>query len=44
MVFDRLVFERDIQYSIDSKTVYSLLGYKKEQTKLPQIFKIHRSP
>jgi len=36
MVFDRLVFERDIQYSIDSKTVYSLLGYKKEQTKLPQ--------
>lgn len=36
MVFDQLKIEGKIQYSIDKKTVYSLLGYKKEQTKLPQ--------
>ena len=36
MIYDQLKIEKDIQYSIDRKTVYSLLGYKKEQTKLPQ--------
>lgn len=36
MDFDRLHIIGDIQYSIDRKTVYSLLGYKKDQTKLPQ--------
>ncbi len=36
MVFDQLKVEEDIQYSIDKKAVYSLLGYKKDQTKLPQ--------
>ena len=36
MDFDRLHIVEDIQYSIDRKTVYSLLGYKKEKTKLPQ--------
>jgi len=37
MVFDQLKIEGNIQYSIDKKAVYSLLGYKKEKTKLPQI-------
>ncbi len=37
MVFDQLKIEENIQYSIDKKAVYSLLGYKKEKTKLPQI-------
>ncbi len=37
MEFDRLKIIEDIQYSIDKKTVYSLLGYKKDRTKLPQI-------
>lgn len=36
MEFDKLRIEEDIQYSIDKKVVYSLLGYKKEKTKLPQ--------
>ena len=36
MVFDRLKIEGNIQYSIDKKAVYSLLGYKKDRTKLPQ--------
>ncbi len=36
MVFDQLRIERNIRYSIDKKAVYSLLGYKKEKTKLPQ--------
>lgn len=36
MVFDQLRIERDIQYNIDKKAVYSLLGYKKERTKLSQ--------
>ena len=36
MEFDQLRIEGKIQYSIDKKVVYSLLGYKKEQTKLPQ--------
>lgn len=36
MEFDKLRIVGDIQYSIDRKTVYSLLGYKKGQTKLPQ--------
>jgi hypothetical protein len=36
MDFGKRKIFRDIQYSIDRKTVYSLLGYKKEQTKLPQ--------
>jgi len=37
MEFDKLRIKGDIQYSIDKKAVYSLLGYKKEKTKLPQI-------
>ncbi len=37
MDFDRLKIIGDIQYSIDKKAVYSLLGYKKDRTKLPQI-------
>lgn len=37
MDFDRLKIVGDIQYAIDKKAVYSLLGYKKEKTKLPQI-------
>jgi len=37
MVFDQLKIEGNIEYSIDKKAVYSLLGYKKEKTKLPQI-------
>ena len=36
MDFDRLHTVEDIQYSINRKDVYSLLGYKKEKTKLPQ--------
>ena len=36
MLFDKLKIKRNIQYSIDRKTVYSLLGYKKDKTKLPQ--------
>ncbi len=36
MDFGKRKIFSDIQYSIDRKTVYSLLGYKKEQTKLPQ--------
>jgi len=36
MEFDQLRIEGNIQYSIDKKVVYSLLGYKKEKTKLPQ--------
>ena len=36
MDFDQRKIFEDIQYSIDRKTVYSLLGYKKDQTKLPQ--------
>ncbi len=37
MDFDQLKIMGDIQYSIDKKSVYSLLGYKKDRTKLPQI-------
>lgn len=37
MDFDRLKIIGDIQYSLDKKAVYSLLGYKKDRTKLPQI-------
>ncbi len=36
MVFNKLRIVGDIQYSIDKRAVYSLLGYKKDQTKLPQ--------
>ena len=36
MDFDKLKIVGDIQYSIDKKAVYSLLGYKKDRTKLPQ--------
>ena len=37
MDFNRLKIVGEIQYSIDKKAVYSLLGYKKDRTKLPQI-------
>ena len=36
MVFDRLKIERGIQFDIDTRAVYALLGYKKDRTKLPQ--------